>query len=412
MPDTDRQPKRIRIGMILDIDFPPDDRPEKEARSLLEQGYDVYLLSVTLTAEKPLREIYKGIHITRFRMNRSIRKKLSSAYLILPLYRWIWRRQVEKFVHENNIDILHVHDLPLTDIAHEIAAKKKLRVVCDQHEYWSNWIVKTAHYNTIIGRIVKAFSNWKAYERRNLQKADLIITVTEPLRQRYIQDVQIPPDNIVTVPNTPSKNIFTDQNIDQAIVNRYRDYFVLFYAGVMSILRGIDLVIKALPELEKTIPNIRFVMAGRFSRNCNPVQMAEALGVGHLVEYLGWVPVDQIPSYIAASNICVHLPNARAAGEANNTIATKVYQYAAMSKPIIISHAKMMQEFVLNNGLGTSLKMYNQEALIEAVVEFHKNYDEVASRVQASSVKLLKKEELFWEKTVVPMLEYYKNKLV
>lgn len=72
----------------------------------------------------------------------------------------------------------------------------------------------------------------------------------------------------------------------------------------------------------------------------------------------------------------------------------------------------MMQEFVLNNGLGTSLKMYNQEALIEAVVEFHKNYDEVASRVQASSVKLLKKEELFWEKTVVPMLEYYKNKLV
>ena len=80
MPDIDRQSKHIKVGMILDIDFPPDDRPEKEARSLIAQGYDVYLLSVTLTAEKPLHETYKGIHIRRFRMNRNIRKIIGKVF--------------------------------------------------------------------------------------------------------------------------------------------------------------------------------------------------------------------------------------------------------------------------------------------------------------------------------------------
>ena len=39
----------IRIGMLLDVDFPPDDRPEKQAQSLIAAGFEVFLLCFTAT---------------------------------------------------------------------------------------------------------------------------------------------------------------------------------------------------------------------------------------------------------------------------------------------------------------------------------------------------------------------------
>ncbi len=394
--------------MILDIDFPPDDRPEKEALSLIDAGFEVYILCVTKD-EKPLREHYKGIDVTRIRFNAQLRKKLSSAYLVLPVYRWIWRKHAERFVRENDIDILHVHDLPLTDIAHTLARKYNLKVVCDQHEYWSNWIGTTAHYNTRIGKIVRALSNWKRYEREQLAKADLVITVTDRLREQYIQNVGIAPEKIITVPNSPLKRIFNPDNVDDSVVRQYKDSFVLFYAGVMSILRGIDVVIEALPELEKSIPNIRFVMAGRFSRNCNPLEMARQKGVAHLVEYAGWVPVDKLPSYLQAAHICVHLPNARAKEEANNTIATKMYQYAAMGKPIVTSEARMMRDFVVENGLGESIRNGDAGDFVDKVVAIYDDYTAYSRQVWDNSRRLLQHQAIFWEDTVSEMVEYYEK---
>ena len=52
--------KSLKVGMILDQDFPPDDRPEKEALSLINAGYEVHLLCYTAT-QKALKENYKGI---------------------------------------------------------------------------------------------------------------------------------------------------------------------------------------------------------------------------------------------------------------------------------------------------------------------------------------------------------------
>ena len=80
--------KPLKVGMILDVDFPPDERPEKEALSLIKAGYEVHLLCYT-SQKRPLRENYKGIQLTRFNLPEKVHKKFSAAYLALPIYRWI-----------------------------------------------------------------------------------------------------------------------------------------------------------------------------------------------------------------------------------------------------------------------------------------------------------------------------------
>jgi glycosyltransferase involved in cell wall biosynthesis len=395
-----------RIGMILDVDFPPDDRPEKEAVSLIEAGHKLFLLCFT-QSNKPLSENYRGIQITRFRLSTFLHNKLSAAYLVLPIYRWIWAYHIKKFIKLNQPDILHVHDLMLSDIAFKYAQKYALKVVCDQHEYWSNWISHTYHYNTPLGKIVNLFSNWKKYEQKYLQKADLVITVSENLREQYISEIKIDPQKIIIIPNTPAKKVFNLNNVDTKIPQKYASYFMLFYAGVIDILRGVDIIIKALPALKQDIPNIRLVLAGRLARGNQIFELTKILGVEPHVEFVGWLPINTLPSYIAASKICFFTPPAHKSKEINITIATKIYQYALMQKPIIVSQAKMMRQFVEENKLGLALAKYSEDDLTAKVKYIHDNYQEFSSKVAQNAIKLSAQGNIYWEQTVQPMVDNY-----
>ena len=262
----------MKILMILDGEFPPDERVEKEAISLINEGNNVSILCLNY-GNQATEELYKGIHIHRKKINRVIRNKLLGTYLITPFYRIIWRRSILKLLANFPADVIHVHDLPLSDVAVRIGKSKGLKVVCDQHEFYSNWIVNTAHYNTFPGNIVKSFSNWKRYEKTNLRKADLVITVEEPLRKIYISEVGINPEKIIVTPNTPSVSVFNRQHIDQDIIEKYRENFMIFYAGHLDILRGIDTVIESLPLLRDSIPGLKFVFAGQFTEKYyNPLK--------------------------------------------------------------------------------------------------------------------------------------------
>jgi glycosyltransferase involved in cell wall biosynthesis len=398
--------KSLKVGMILDRDFPPDDRPEKEALSLIKAGYDVHLLCYTAT-KKPLEENYKGIKISRFTLNEKVHKKFSAAYLVFPIYKWIYTRQIEKFIREYSLDILHVHDLPISDVAYKMAKKYKLRLVLDQHEYWSNWIGNTYHYNTVIGKIVKYLSNWEKYELINLHRADLVITVSENLRQLYMKNIQIPAEKIITVPNTPSHEVFNDQNVDQDIRVKYSSQFMIFYAGAIDILRGIDLFVDALAKLQPKIPTIKLVLAGRFARGCNILEHAESLGIQNLIEYLGWLEVEQIPSYISASKVCIFTPPPEMSEEINNTITTKIYQYVSMKKPVIVSSAKMMKEFIVGNGLGISIDDFSSDVLAEKLYNLYSNYSTFKTDVEHNAERLISKGEIYWDQTVESMISHY-----
>lgn len=391
--------------MVLDSTFPYDERVEKEALSLIEMGMDVYLLCHTHT-QQPEEELYKNIHIIRFKLNLWFKKKLLPLYLILPVYRFIWKKKIFNLIKNKNIDVLHFHDLPLSDIG--VLAKKRFNVklVCDQHEYYSNWIKKAAHYNTFIGKIVNYLSRWKKYEKINLSQADLVITVSEPLRQLYISKIGLDENKIIVVPNTPSITLFNslDKNIEKP--PQYINKFVLFYAGTIDILRGLDFIIDALPHLYKKIPNIKFIFSGKIYKSFDPLEYAKKIGISHCIEYLGWLNIEELPKYIAASDICIFTPPPNRE-EINSTIPTKIYQYLAMKKPIIVSEAKMMKDFVEKNKIGFSVKYGSIETLINTVLDIFNNYSTIRHNIEKNSKRLIDTGDIFWENTVKILKDRY-----
>lgn len=395
----------MRILMILDREFPTDHRVEKEAKSLIAVGHEIILLCYSFGKDIKKEENYKGIAIRRFKLKKSIRDKLIALYLIIPLYKWFWKKQIKKIINKEKIEAIHIHDLPLSDIGVKMKNKYKVKLICDQHEYYSNWIVHNAHLNTFIGKIVKKLSNWKKYEKKYLNRADLVVTVEEPLRQEYIKHVGIDPDKIINVPNTPLER-FVNSTINEKILQQYRDKFVLFYMGGISDLRGITTAIRALPFIKDVIPEIKLVLAGKIRKYSNPVKLAEDIGMAEFIDFLGWVDYYDLPSYIKASDACFHIPPVLRE-ETNKTIATKIYQYLAIGKPIICSEAEMMKNFVTDNQVGMVIRQDDAIDFAEKIIKlyedkslrrkFEENCQKIASRY-------------LWENTSKELIEKY-NKL-
>lgn len=385
--------------MILDNEFPPDSRVEKEINSLLKIADEVHIAAYTRT-NKPLLEKKDGLIIHRKHISK-IGYKTKAFPLVLPLYFQFWNSFVNEICQEHEFKCVISHDLPMARIANRLKREKNLFSICDQHEYYSDWIVDTQHMNTLPGKVVKALSNWKKFERKELSECDLVVTVAEPLRKNYIKEHNIPEYKILTIPNTPSHSVFNTTNIKNDIVQKFADKDVILYAGGMDILRGIDVAIRALPYLIKDFPNIELVLVGKFVNTYNPFELAKDLGVSSYINHIGWVNEDDLPSYMAASKVCFFTPPSHR-DEINMTIATKIYQYAIMQKPMIIGRAKLMKDYVESNHLGYAIDENNPQ-----------EFAEKSKLIINGDFKLPQNPQfVYWEDTFKPLLERIEKLLV
>jgi glycosyltransferase involved in cell wall biosynthesis len=394
----------MKILMVLEGEFPPDNRVEKEAVALIEAGHEVHIACYSKKKGFASREEYKNIVIHRKYLN-SFLYKAGAAILILPFYFSFWKNFIEELFQLKTFDAIHIHDLPLAKTGYHFKRKYGTLLVCDQHEFYSNWIVQTAHYNTLPGKLIKALSNWDSYEKRYLQKADVVVTVEEPLRKNYIEKTHLPPGKIFCIPNTPLRSLFNKDQVNQKIVGKYRDNFVLLYIGGLDVLRGIEVAIKALPHLIPDIPEIRLVLVGGKSRYYDLEKIASAENVREYVDFTGFQSVNLLPSYIEASSVCFFTPLTNR-DEIHKTIATKIYQYIAMGKPVIVTDARMQEEFVRDNKIGFVIRDGDSGEFAERVLEIYKNKDLYTELCENA----LRTSDLYtWESTVKPLVHFYNS---
>jgi len=191
----------MKVLMLLEGEFPPDERVEKEALTLLSSGYQTEIFALSFSENNKV-ENYKGIKVYAPYVPKLV-FKFFPAILVFPLYYWFRKMQFRKIVNQYDYQFIHVHDLPMSRMGFWLKKKCGAKLICDQHEFYSNWIYRTAHMKTIQGRIIGFLSRWESYERKYLNKADLVVTVSENLRQLYIKLYNINGDKVISVPNTP-----------------------------------------------------------------------------------------------------------------------------------------------------------------------------------------------------------------
>ena len=394
----------MKILMILDNEFPPDVRVEKEAESLIKQGHSVTILSYSFRGLNKT-ELWKGIRIIRFKINKQLAKKSLGFSLQLPFFKWIWQIQVNKILKSDQYDVVHIHDLPLCCLIQYIRTRFNIPVIADMYENYPFLVAEQPYMNTLFARIFLSKKRWLIKEKEWLSKPSAIICVAEEMRQRIITGLfdTLP---VILVPNTPSIPELKGSMSD--IINireRFSGTFNILYVGGIDSVRGIDILIKAAKFLIQFIPQFKIIIAGDGKILPEMKQLAKSLQLENIITFEGCIAQDKIGSYISGSDVCV-IPH-RKSPQTDNSSPNKLFQYFYFKKPVISSNCNSIEKIILTEKCGM---IYQDDLPEELAARIKYLYDNPEAGIEMGNRGYLSVVNKYnWESTVTPLLSLYAN---
>jgi glycosyltransferase involved in cell wall biosynthesis len=146
-----------------------------------------------------------------------------------------------------------------------------------------------------------------------LQGADLITTVSEPLREKTLA-LGIEAHKVLVLPNGVDTSLFqpTEKAAARNELNIDQNLKVILFAGHLVPEKGPDVLLEALASLPGDVMLLA-VGAGPLADSLR--DQATALGISKRVKWQGEISHERIPTHIAACD-CLALPSLRE-GEPN-----------------------------------------------------------------------------------------------
>jgi glycosyltransferase involved in cell wall biosynthesis len=180
-----------------------------------------------------------------------------------------------------------------------------------------------------------------AQERASIAVADAVLTVNDALRERLVR-LGVPAGKVTVIPNSPSLARF--DAAAHPVRSFAEDGMVrLVYAGALSPVYEVDVVLEALRRIAGRRPGLP-VTLDLYGRDFAEVPLAgraAALGLGDRVTFHGRIPIEAVPAAVARADI--GLAPTRRSEMTDFSLSTKVFEYAAMGKPVVASRLPMVE---------------------------------------------------------------------
>lgn len=391
--------------MILDESFPPDPRVRNEAQELIKAGHEVFLFAPDYDSKFPARENFHGIEVRRYKMLPHIQRFGAFAYSF-PIYHMAYKKAIIECITETQPDVVHIHDIKIAGI---FFGKNPIftlnRVILDLHENRPEILKFYPVYQKFYGKLFISPKKWKRKEKEFLDRARKVIVVTHEAAKFYTDTLNIDPDKLVVVPNTINERFFTGYHIEESIVEKYKNRWVLLYIGKTGLRRGLGTVINALPQLSVDIPNIKLVILGTSKDDRNLKSLTAELDVEELVDFEGWVKPKYFQSYISASKLglCPFIRNIHH----DTTYSNKMFQYLSLGIPVVASDCKAQARIVREQSCGLVFQSGSVEEFAMSVLQLYR--DKSGTARMAENGKRFVREEFTWEKTGRSLIEMYND---
>lgn len=332
----------MKILMVLESAFPPDNRVEKEILALSDAGHEVHLACST-GKDRQDADLWEKSVIHRKPMSIFIYKS-SVACLKFPFYFSFWRKFIFGLQEKGKYDAIHIHDLPLICIGAEIKRAYAIPLIIDLHENYPALLKNSTHTMTITGRFLSSNQQWIEYEKKFLPEADLIISVVEEARDR-IAEAGIDPEKICIVSNT-----FNIENDFLCAGKRDDNDFTIFYGGAINRHRGLQIVLEAIKLLKDRGIRIRLMVVGSGSYKTDLEKQAVKLKVDSQVKFYGHKSFNEMLNLLAEADAGI-IPHLRTD---NNDASSpnKLYQYMYLKKAVISSDCISLKRIINETNAG------------------------------------------------------------
>lgn len=249
-------------------------------------------------------------------------------------------------------------------------------------------------------------------ERLSLAAADLVVAVSEPLREDASRR-GVPPDRIVVEPNAVDAGQYRPDADDGSIRARYgipADAVLVGFIGTFGPWHGARVLARAAARLAAErdgaagppSPDIRFLLIGDGVEMPMVRRIIDEAGIEDRVVLPGLVPQDQGPAHLAACDILTtpQVPNPD--GSPFFGSPTKLFEYMATGRAIVASDLDQIGRVIEHGRTGFLVPPGDVDALAAATRDLGADPDRRARLGAAARERVLERHT--WDRHVERIL--------
>ncbi len=325
-----RASARTRILMLLENNpFPQDGRVRREARALIDAGYQVTVIAPAAPGQARAEKV-GGIRVYRYRapaerdgfFNFVVEYGYAMmATFFLTLYVFM----------RSGFSVIHAHNPP--DLFVLVAGWFKpagVRFVFDHHDISPE--MYSARFGAAAQPVVRRALLF--FERLTFRAADHVISTNESYATIARERGGVPEHRITVVRNGPDLRRVRLMPSDPQL--RSKADFIFGYVGEMAPHDGVDHLIRALGHLATVFGRDDFfcVLIGSGGEVPSLEALAAELGLEDRVRFTGQIAdADLLMTYLSTTDICM-TPDPSNPYTDRSTMV-KMAEYMALGKPIV-----------------------------------------------------------------------------
>jgi glycosyltransferase involved in cell wall biosynthesis len=339
-PVRARPLKGMNAAVVLYSYYATDPRPRREAETLHRAGMEVDVLCLRPNPQTPWRQKINGINV--FYM--PLRRRRAGKLVYMAQYAWFLTCSffsLSALNFKKRYDLVHVHNMP--DFLVFSALLPRLRgakVILDLHDPMPEL------FRSIYGLPPEHFVvRWlKKMEKRSIAFAHLVLTPNRAFQELFTSR-SCAPEKIQTVMNSPETTIFDPERHPPSVSGSAPDRpFILMYHGLLVERHGLDLAIRAVAQLRPEIPGLQLHMYGEPTDYLKKIhELVDELGLQGVVQSHGFKHLDEIARDISKIDLGL-IPN-RSSSFTQINFPTRIFEYLAMHKPVIVPNTKGIQDY-------------------------------------------------------------------
>lgn len=354
----------MKVLMLLSKEFLLDPRVYREATSLAENGYDVYVAMWDKEGKEDI-EKEKGVNVVR----------ISAKNMA------VWLRKVyKKSLEMGKFDIIHSHDLETLPVGVILKKKMGAKLIYDAHEIFSYML----H-----GKFLNILSNTAKLMDTCLTKSvDYIITANEPMIEYFKKFTDKPIMGLINCLDPPIPEYTPPEN----------DMFTLCYYGLMQRNRFFPDIVELIGE---ELKDVKLILASRKEGMYDEIEKISRKYEN--VEFLGTISMQEVINKTLEADATFVFANPKHIKMKNN-IFGKQLEALACGRPIICTKGTWSGDFTEKNKCGITAE-YNRESIKEAILKL-KDDERLREKLGRNALKLAK-EKYNWQTQKKNLLKVY-----
>ena len=322
--------------MVVHSYYDEDPRVRREAEALVAAGHQVDVFALRRDGDEAAGTL-EGVAVHRLGVQRHQGAGIG-VYLreyLSFLVRSGWA--LAKAHRRRRYGLVQVHSLP--DFLVFAALPLRLAgvpVILDLHEAMPEFF--RSRFPGASNPL--AHGLLRLQERLSIAVSSATITVNDVMADR-LRGLGVRPDKVHVVTNSASLARF-DPAAHEIRPFAADGVVRLIYTGALTPTYELDVALEALGRIARERPDVMFALDvfGRGDAEPRLREQAEGLGLGERVAFHGRIPIEDVPAAIARADI--GLAPTRHDRFTDVSLSTKLFEYAAMGKPVVATHLPLV----------------------------------------------------------------------